>query len=77
MKVQLANNAELIIQANSESDYAKALQVAERIVDNSQGQVEIASADEYEHWVHLCAVWSHYQRGELLDEYRVAKKEIA
>ena len=75
MRIKLVNNAELVIQANvnKEGDYAAAMARAARIVEGSSDTIAIASACEYEQWVHLCAVWNHYQADELKAEYIAAK----
>ena len=77
MKTTTLNNAEIVLQARDDADYAKTLQVAEKMAADSQGAIAIASADEWEHWVHLCAVWDNYQAAELKTAYQQAKKEVA
>ena len=71
MKLGISNNAQLVILAHK--DYPQALRVAERMVENSNGAIEIAAVEQDE-FVHLCSVWSHFQRQEMRDEYFVAKR---
>ena len=74
MKIATSNNAELVIETRSGSDYQHALKVANRMVENSQQSIEIASVEDGL-FVHLCSVWDNFQRQELRDEYLIAKKE--
>jgi hypothetical protein len=75
MRIKLVNNAELVIQANvnKEGDYGQAMARAERMVEASGGMMEIASNDEYEQWIHLCAGWDDKQASDLKDLYNEAK----
>ena len=76
MKLTLSNNAELVIQARDEQDYQQALLVADRLVQDSGGTIKVASGCDYEYWIHLCAVWYHYQRQELKDAYQQARRAV-
>lgn len=76
MKVTTLNNAEIVLQAKDQADYEKMMQVAERMIQDTNGHIEMASNCEYEMWVHLCAVWDNYQAKELKAEYQQAKKAI-
>jgi len=73
MKIKLNNNAELIIQANmkKEGDYQAAMKIAEKMTEEEG--IDIASADETEGWIHICAVWNHFQKAELKDAWEAAK----
>lgn len=78
MKLTTLNNAEIVIQANVNwlSDYENALKVAQKMVANNPGYIDIASVDNTEQWIHLCAVWDNRQAEELKEEYLIAKKSI-
>jgi len=76
MRLELSNNAELVIQANNQpGDYELVNRVAEEMAKDSS--IDIASADDQEQWVHLCARWDYFQREELRDAYYAAKKTLS
>ena len=81
MRIELNNNAELIIQARDGKDYLNAMRVAQHMVSDNltltgKETISIASVDEHEHWIHLCAVWDNFQALELHDAYMTAKSEV-
>lgn len=78
MKIQYYNNAEIVIQANvnKEGDYDEVLKVANKMIELDLIDVDIASADEHEQWVHICARWDHYQAKEMKDLYQAAKAAL-
>lgn len=78
MKISLITNGELIIQANSEKDYLKAQEVANKMEELDEGRLGVcqASADDYGHWIHLCADWDNYRAEELKALYKEAKAAI-
>lgn len=75
MKIKLNNNAEIIIQANmkKEGDYEEMMKIAEKMAE--EDGIDIASGDEVEGWVHICAVWNHFQKAELKDAWNDAKTD--
>ena len=78
MRIHLNNNAELVIQANVKKagDYEAAMKVAEKMVELDHVEISIASACEYEQWVHVCARWDNFQAKELKELFYDAKREV-
>ena len=78
MKIQYHNNAELVIQANvnKAGDYEKSLKIANKMMELDFIEVSIASVDEHEQWVHVCACWDHYQAKDMKELYQMAKAAI-
>ena len=76
MRIHTITNDEMTIQAdmNKDDDFEKAMQVAQAIVDGSDGMIDLSSACETEGWVQLGMVWDHYQAKELRGLYAEAKK---
>lgn len=72
MRITTNNNAELIIQAKDEVDFAKARKVASEMT-SMDNNVVICSECEYEMWIHLTASWDNGQAQELRDLYKAAK----
>jgi len=77
MKVKYSNNAELVIVAREGDieDYNQALKIGEKMVEIGDVECVIASV-EYADFVHITAVWDHYQANELKDLYKAAKKAV-
>lgn len=75
MKTTTLNNAEIVIQANTEKagDWEKVLEVAKKMCASEWIDMEMASQDDSEQWVHICACWDNYQAGEIKEAYRTAK----
>ena len=76
MRITTTNNAELVIQAKNEKDFNQAQKVADRIVEDSQGVVVIASGCDTELWIHLTASWDNYQAKDMREMYKDAKRAI-
>jgi len=77
MRIELNNNALIIIQARNEADHAKASKVAQRMVENSQQSIEIAEQDDQCFMIVLSAVWDNFQKAEIREQYYIAKEEVA
>jgi len=77
MKITTANNAEIVIQANNETDFEKARKVAEKMVELSCDALVVCSECEYEHSVHLTACWDNFQTADFKHFYKEAKKEVS
>lgn len=76
MKISNVCNGTLTIQANMEidGDYQAALTLANKMVADSDGTIDLCSSDECEGWVQVAAAWDNYQAKELRQAYNIAKK---
>ena len=76
MRVTTCSNDTLIIQANMNKagDYENVIAVANKMANNSN--FDIASGCDYEGWIHLSGCWDHFQAGEVMDEYKLAKASV-
>lgn len=72
MRIQNATNDNITIKARNEQDYARALAVAERMVESNSYMV-VSSEDPYEYWVQITATWRLGQTSDILDAYKDAK----
>jgi hypothetical protein len=73
MRVTNITNDNMVIQAKNEQDYAKALEVAKMIQENTDGEMVACSADDTELWVQVTAVWGGKQAQDFRNEYRIAR----
>lgn len=76
MKLTTLNNAEIVIQANveKEGDFDKVREVAKRIIEDGFVEMDIASEDTDEQWIHLCAVRNNFQMADIKEAYKQAKR---
>ena len=77
MRIELNNNALIVIKARNEDDHAQAVKVAQRMVENSQQSIEIAEQDDQCFIMVLSSVWDNFQKQEIREEYHQAKREVA
>jgi len=78
MRLATINNEEMVIQANvnKKGDWEKVQELAEKITKESDFKISISAIEEREQWVHLGAVWDHYQAGELKNIYQEMKAAL-
>lgn len=76
MRVSNVTNDNLVIQAKSAQDYARAVMVAARIQENTDGNMAVCSSDDCEMWVQITAVWGGKQAQDFKNEYSLAKGEV-
>ena len=76
MKLTLCNNSELVIKALNETDYKKALLVAEMMTNDSMLDCDIGSVCDDEFIVHMCAVSDLKQASDFKFLYTEAKKSL-
>lgn len=74
MKTTTLNNQECVIQARNKEDFQKALIVANKMARHDS--IEVASACEYELWVHVCALPNEGNREFLNELYKQYKGEV-
>ena len=78
MRIHLLNNSEIVIQGNvnNPTDWENVQKVGDLMVKSPWVDLEYASADESEQWVHLCTKWDYYQATQIKEVYQDAKKAI-